>query len=159
MKAMVIYDSVFGNTAQVAMEIGKGLGCAGSVQTIRVTTVKLDQSSGLELLVIGSPTRAFRPTEGIMNFLKSVPDGRLNGVKVAAFDTRIAAEDIKSPILRFIVNTGGYAAKSIAKRLQKKGGELIVPPEGFIVEGTEGPMRKGELERAADWGKQCRGNT
>lgn len=159
MKAMVIYDSVFGNTAQVAMEIGKGLGCAGSVQTIRVTTVKLDQSSGLELLVVGSPTRAFRPTEGIMNFLKSVPDGRLNGVKVAAFDTRIAAEDIKSPILRFIVNTGGYAAKSIAKRLQKKGGELIVPPEGFIVEGTEGPMRKGELERAADWGKQCRGNT
>ncbi len=159
MKAMVIYDSVFGNTAQVAREIGKGLGCAGSVQTIRVTTVKLDQSSGLELLVIGSPTRAFRPTEGIMNFLKSVPDGRLNGVKVAAFDTRIAAEDIKSPILRFIVNTGGYAAKSIAKRLQKKGGELIVPPEGFIVEGTEGPMRKGELERAADWGKQCRGNT
>jgi hypothetical protein len=36
----------------------------------------------------------------------------------------------------------------------KKGGELIAPPEGFFVQGTEGPLKEGELERASDWAKQ-----
>lgn len=70
---------------------------------------------------------------------------------MAALDTRLSAEDIESPALRFIVKTGGYAAKRIANRLQKSGGELVAPPEGFFVEGTEGPLKDGELERAADW--------
>jgi hypothetical protein len=66
-------------------------------------------------------------------------------------------EDIKSPILRFLVKTGGYAAKSIAKRLEKAGGKLAAPPEGFAVKGTEGPMKQGELERAAEWAKRLGG--
>ena len=45
----------------------------------------------------------------------------------------------------------GYAAKPIADRLKKKGGELTIPPEGVYVKGTEGPLKEGELERAADW--------
>jgi flavodoxin len=57
-------------------------------------------------------------------------------------------------ILRILVNLFGYAAKPIADRLEKKGGERIMPPEGFFVEGTEGPLKEGELERAADWAKQ-----
>jgi len=60
---------------------------------------------------------------------------------------------IDSSVLRFIVKTGGYAAKSIANRLKKKGGDLIMPPEGFLVTGEEGPLQEGELERAADWAK------
>jgi flavodoxin len=151
MKALVVYDSVFGNTEQVAREIGKALEAGGNVQTPRVTEVDMDQLSGLELLVVGSPTRGFRPTEGITQFLKSLPEGRLNGVKVAAFDTRIDMEDIKSPILRFLVKKGGYAAPSIAKRLQRAGGRPVAPPEGFAVKGTEGPLKQGELERAAEW--------
>ena len=157
MNALVVYDSVFGNTERVAREIGKALEAAGSVQTLRVTEVKMDQLSGLELLVVGSPTRGFRPTEGIVAFLKGLPEDRLNGLKVAAFDTRIALEDIKSPIFRFLVKTGGYAAPSIAKRLEKAGGRLAVPPEGFAVVGTEGPMKQGELERAAEWAGRCGG--
>ena len=53
--------------------------------------------------------------------------------------------------------TGGYAAPSIAKRLEKAGGRLAVPPEGFAVVGTEGPMKQGELERAAEWAGRCGG--
>jgi hypothetical protein len=53
-----------------------------------------------------------------------------------------------------MVKLFGYAAIPIANRLRKKGGELALPPEGFIVEGTEGPLRRGELERAADWARQ-----
>ncbi len=154
MKAMVIYDSVFGNTEQVAREIGNSLDFQENVEILRASSAKPDQLTGLELLFVGSPTRGFRPTEGITNFLKRIPADGLNGIKVAAFDTRISINDIKSPILRFLVKVGGYAAKPIADRLQKKGGDLIVPPEGFFVNGTEGPMKEGELERAAEWTKQ-----
>jgi hypothetical protein len=48
----------------------------------------------------------------------------------------------------------GYAAKPIGKRLQKKGGELAVQPEGFHVGDTEGPLLEGELERAGLWARQ-----
>jgi flavodoxin I len=153
-KAMVIYDSVFGNTEQVAREIGNSLVSQENVEILRVSSVKPDQLAGLELLFVGSPTRGFRPTEGITNFLKRIPVDGLKGTKVAAFDTRISINDVKSSILRFLVKIGGYAAKPIADRLQKKGGDLIVPPEGFFVNGTEGPMKEGELERAAEWTKQ-----
>jgi hypothetical protein len=53
-----------------------------------------------------------------------------------------------------LVNVFGYAAKPISDRLEKKGGELVVSPEGFYVDGTEGPLTEGELERAADWARQ-----
>jgi hypothetical protein len=56
-------------------------------------------------------------------------------------------------VTRFVVKTGGYAAKRIADQLKKAGGNLIVPSEGFYVEDTEGPLKAGELERAAAWAK------
>jgi flavodoxin len=153
MKALVIYDSFFGNTEQIAQAIGNALGSQEDVGTFRVSDVKLEGLTGLGLLIVGSPTRGFRPTEAIVNFLKSIPANGLKGVKVAAFDTRIATSDIGSPLLRLFVNKGGYAAKPIADLLQKNGGELIIPPEGFYVKDREGPLKEGELERAADWAK------
>jgi flavodoxin I len=48
----------------------------------------------------------------------------------------------------------GYAAQPITDRLEKKGGELVVPAEGFYVADTEGPLLEGELERAAEWAKE-----
>ena len=154
MNTMVIYDSVFGNTEQVAREIGNSLDSPENVEILRVGSVKPDQLTGLKLLIVGSPTRGFRPTESITKFLKRIPVDGLEGTKVAAFDTRISTDDIKSSILGFLVKIGGYAAKPIAGRLQKKGGDLVMPPEGFFVNGTEGPMKQGELERAAEWAKQ-----
>jgi hypothetical protein len=60
----------------------------------------------------------------------------------------------ETPVLAFFVKIYGFAAKPIAARLKKKGGELIVSPEGFFVEGMKGPLVNGELERAANWAKQ-----
>ena len=76
------------------------------------------------------------------------------GVKVAVFDTRIAENDIKSRGLRFLVKCFGYAAKPIGDSLEKKKGEPAVPPEGFYVADTEGPLKEGEIERAAEWAKK-----
>ena len=156
MKAMVVYDSVFGNTEQIAQAIGNTLGSPENVETLRVGNVKPEQLTALELLIVGSPTRGFKPTPAINSLLKSIPKNGLEGVKVAAFDTRFTVDEIESAvfILPILVKIFGYAAKPISGRLQKKGGELIIPPEGFFVEGTEGPLKEGELERAADWAKQ-----
>jgi len=107
------------------------------------------------LLIVGSPTQKFRPTGATTNFLKGIPQNGLQGIKVAAFDTRFPESEIERVrILAFFVRIFGYAAKPIADRLEKKGGELVIPPEGFFVEGTEGPLQEGELERAAGWAKQ-----
>jgi flavodoxin len=156
MKALVVYDSFFGNTERIAQSIGSALGGPEEVGILRVVDFRPEQLAGLKLLIVGSPTRAFRPSPAIKNFLKSIPKNGLKGVKIAAFDTRMTEEEIDSAvfILRILVNIFGYAAKPISDRLMKKGGELITPPEGFFVQGTEGPLKEGELERAANWARQ-----
>ncbi len=154
MKVLIIYDSVFGNTEQIARAMGNALGTKEHVETLQVDEVKIEKIQGLDVLIVGSPTRRFRPTEAITKFLRMLPKSNLKGVKVAAFDTRLSLSTIESSVLRFIVKTGGYAAKSIAKKLKRSGGNLVVPPEGFLVTGEEGPLKDGELERAADWAMQ-----
>ncbi len=153
MKALVVYDSYFGNTEKVAQAVGEALQSRGDVQVRKVTEVQPDQLQGLDLLVVGSPTRAFQPSDGTKNFLKGIPGDALQGVNVAAFDTRISMEDTKSGILRFIVRTFGYADVPIARQLTKKGGQLVGKTEGFFVKESEGPLKDGELERAADWAR------
>ena len=154
MKATVIYDSVFGNTEKVARAIGEALGSAGDVEIVRVSDVKPEQLKGIELLIIGSPTRMFKATGAINRFLRRIPAGSLRGVKVAGFDTRMSMDDVDSRVLHFIVKKLGYAAEPISKKLEKKGGEVAAAPEGFIVKDTEGPLKDGELERAAAWAKK-----
>jgi flavodoxin len=147
MNALVIYDSVFGNTEKIAQAIAAALG----TQAVPVSQAEADQLRGFDLLVVGSPTRGFRPTEGIAKLLNGLPKNHLAGMRVAAFDTRIVLETIDSKALRFLVDKGGYAASTIAKALEKKGGQLAAPPEGFFVTGEQGPLRDGELQRAAAW--------
>lgn len=148
-KSLVIYDSVFGNTEKIALAIAAGLG----TQAIPVDRVNLKELHDLDLLVVGSPTRRFSPTESINRLLNNLPNSHLDGVSVAAFDTRIALETIDSKVFRFIVDKGGYAAKAIAKALEKKGGRLVAQGEGFFVTDEQGPLKDGERERAADWAR------
>jgi flavodoxin len=148
---MVVYDSVFGNTEQVARAIARAMGGSEDIQAHRVAEVSPEQLMALETLVVGSPTRGFQPTPATKRLLDRIPRRGLEGLKVAAFDTRFAVENVDSAILKVMVKLFGYAAKPIADRLMKKGGDLMLPPEGFFVEDTEGPLREGELDRAADW--------
>lgn len=155
MKALVAYDSAYGNTEQIARAIGQALGPEEEVQVLRVGAVAPEQISGLSLLIVGSPTQKFSPTGATTRLLKSIPDGSLKGVKVAAFDTRITEAEVERiKILNFFVRIFGYAAEPIAKRLEKKGGKQVAAPAGFYVGGTEGPLLDGELDRAAAWAKE-----
>jgi flavodoxin len=150
-KALVIYDSVFGNTEQVARAIGAALGSSPEVEVFKVDAVKPEQLEGLESLFVGSPTRGFRATPALMEFLAALPDDCLKGVKAAAFDTRIPMETIKNRFFRFIVSRGGYADKPISIELIRLGAQQPVPTAGFFVLESEGPLQEGELERAALW--------
>ena len=154
MQTLIVYDSYFGNTEKVAQQIGKSLGSPKEAEVCRVKEAAQQKLKGLKILVVGSPTRAFSPSPAIKKFLKSIPKDSLMGIRVAAFDTRISEEEVDSKILSFLVKLFGYAAQPILQKLVKKGGEPApVSPEGFIVKDTEGPLKEGELKRAADWGK------
>ena len=158
MNALVIFDSAYGNTQQIAQAIGSVLGTPEDVKVLKVNDVSLDHLVGMELLIVGSPTQRFRPTPAISNMLNGIPQNGLAGIKVAAFDTRLTMHEINdTSVLAFFVRIMGdsaFAAKHIADRLKKKGGQLVVPPEGFYVDGMEGPLVEGELERAVEWTKR-----
>lgn len=151
MKTIVIYDSLFGNTKAIAEAVGKALGPDAVVENVRdVIPASLQ---GTDLLIVGSPTHGGRPSEATKNFLKSILSGSLKETRVAAFDTRGSIED-QGAFVKRLVNFLGYAAKHILKTLQEKGGAAIAEPEGFIVQGKEGPLKEGELERAAAWAQE-----
>ncbi len=154
MQALVVYDSVYGNTERVAQAIGNFLGAHNEILVRRVGDVNSTDLANLHLLMVGSPTQQFRATPAIKKFLSGIRRGELNGVQVAAFDTRLGMEDMPSRILPPFVKIFGYAAKPIADSLVSKGGRLVMPPEGFLVKGVEGPLKEGELERAARWAEQ-----
>lgn len=94
MKTLVVYDSYFGNTEKVAQAIGDSI--EGSVVK-RPEGVELESLSALDLLIVGSPTRGFRPSDAIKSFLNEIPSKSLEGVKVAGFDTRMDPEDVGNP--------------------------------------------------------------
>lgn len=153
MNALVVFDSTYGNTATLAEAICAGLG--DGAQAVRVQDMPPGVRKGLDLLIVGSPTQGGRPTRDTTRYLKSLPREQLRGLRVAAFDTRIAAGE-QGFALRSLMRVIGYAAPKIASVLMKQGGTLAAPAEGFIVDGKEGPLRGGEIERAQEWGRLLR---
>jgi flavodoxin len=151
MKATVVFDSYFGNTEKIARAMAESLSKTESVVCKSTTDIERAEVEGTDMLVLGSPTRAFQITDRMKSFLKELKSFDLNCTIAAAFDTRIDLETIKSGFLRFVVDTGGYAAKSIAKKTAKVAGLKDLPYEGFFVTDEQGPLKEGELERAANW--------
>ena len=156
MKILVVYDSFFGNTATVAGLISEALGSEDEVKAVRVVDLKPEHLEDTELLIVGSPTRSWRPSASVMIFVQDLKRDKLDKMFVAAFDTRIDLNTIKSKFTRFLVGKGGYAAKKIMQKMERKGGTPIAKPMGFLVDGTEGPLHEGEKVHAIRWGKEIR---
>ena len=142
MKALIIYDSVHGNTEKVANAIGQGI--HSEVKVLKVSEADSVDLKTYNLVIIGSPTHGGRPTQALQNYFNNLADNSLEGVEVTAFDTRFKA---------FWVKIFGFAAGRIADVLKSKGGHLVEAHMGFFVEGREGPLLDGELDRATNWGK------
>jgi hypothetical protein len=166
MNALVVYESMYGNTRAIAEAIADGLDNAAetTVRPVHQAGVELD---GIDLLVVGGPTHmhglatglsrrasaqaaqedglALEPgaTEepGLRSWLRELPRGR--PVRSAAFDTRAD----KAAALT------GSAARGIARRLRHRGYD-VVARESFLVEDSEEPLAAGEAERARAWGAE-----
>lgn len=155
MRALLVYESMFGNTGTVAAAVAKGLRGAGlEVEALHVTDAPPVPDDGVGLLVVGAPTHALslsRPESrrsaeeqgastvdgpGLREWLEALPRG--DGA-VAAFDTHI---DKRIP---------GSASKAALRRLRKRGYRPLVPAESFYVTDVAGPLVDGELVRAERW--------
>jgi len=143
MKTLLVYDSVYGSTEIIAKAVGDAIG--GEVKVVRAAESHPSETKTVNLLCVGSPTHGGRRSPPMKEVLDKVQAGDLEGVKVAAFDTRLTVRWVR---------IFGYAAGRIAKSLKEKGATLVGSPEGFLVTGTKGPLKDGELERAAAWAKE-----
>lgn len=138
MSNLVIYDSQYGNTEQVAWVIS---GIIGG-KAVKVQNFKKEMLEGVSLLIIGCPIHGWRPSKPAADFLASLPPDSLKGKSIAAFDTRIKG---------FFA---GSASDKVNKKLIELGGKSVMPPGKFIVKGKEGPLEEGELESAKEWAKK-----
>jgi flavodoxin len=145
MNTLVVYDSKFGNTEKIALTISETLGEYGPSRSLRVTEFTNDSLRGVDLLVLGCPTQAWHSTPNMQTLVKALEQQEPPGLAIAEFDTRLDKP-------RWLT---GSAAKLMAKQL-KQVGVPLVPPESFLVTGTEGPLGPGELERAAEWARALR---
>ena len=142
MKALVVFHSQYGNTRLVAEGIGSVLQAAASVRILGIERLAVTDLSGLDLLVMGTPTHKMNLPQVVRRMLAGLPRGILRGTRVAAFDTSYKMSDL---LARFT------AAKRLGQKLRKLGGRGIVSPETFHVAAREGPLSDGEIERAKEW--------
>lgn len=142
MKALIVYDSQYGNTERIASAIATSLSHYESVETLPVDQAAHLDLSSVRLLVVGGPTQNHGMSERLRAWLDTLPPNSLHGIVAAAFDTRYHMPKLFS----------GSAAQGIAKALKRLGAEVLLPPESFFVVESEGPLADGELERAERWG-------
>lgn len=161
MSALIVTESLFGNTLAIAEAIAGGIaevGGRGCVRVVHASQAPGELPADLGLLVVGAPTHTLSmpnagsrgdavrkgavapaPT-GVREWIAAVaiPDG----LPVATFDTSIHT--------RIQLGT---AARAVAKALRRRGADTTVGPS-FWVTGMEGPLADGELTRATAWGRQ-----
>jgi len=141
MNALIIYESQFGNTEQIARSIARALAERGSVRLVSIDDAHPLMFESADLLVLGSPTQYHEATPDMLACLDHIPPHLLVKLAIAVFDTRYHIARVFA----------GSAAHVIAKEVENRGGSLIVPPESFFVTEREGPLEEGEVERAAVW--------
>ena len=165
MRALVVYESMFGNTEAIAKAIVEGLRLHADVELAEVGAAPPTIGDDIALLVVGGPTHAHGMTTpdtradaarragdrlvsqggGIREWIQAIP-ATPAALDAAAFDTRIHGPGI----------LWGSAAKAMAKLLKDAGHRMVASPESFLVGGPTGPLfdrlLDGELGRARRWG-------
>ena len=160
-RALVVFESMFGNTEQVARAIADGLSARMDVEVVEIGSAPTTLN-GIDLLVAGGPTHAFGLSRastreaaarqapnglvssgiGLREWLASVRGESATAV-IATFDTRVRRPRVP-----------GSAARAAHRRLGRLGFRAVEQPKSFWVDGTTGPLAVGELERARRWGTE-----
>ena len=159
MKAVVVYESLWGSTAAVARAIAEGIG--PEARAFCTDEASADVVARADLVVAGAPLLGFSlPTEkmragirtnpgrppappdlshpSLRSWLAVLPSGT---GRFAAFETRLRL----SP---------GSATADIARGFEHAGYSQAAEPHRFLVKGKYGPLRAGELDKARAWGAE-----
>ena len=166
MRAVVVYESMYGNTHEIAAAIGDGLRDTFEVEVMPVVGAEPEVIAGVDLLVVGGPTHVHGMSRestrhqavedahkadhdlevdpdaegpGLRDWIPTLVDG---GARFAAFDTRIDW----SPVL------SGRASKGISRKLRHQGFREAIAPESFLVT-KDNHLEPGEAERATAWAR------
>ena len=159
MKAIVVYESHWGNTAAIARAIAEGIGPgARAFSTAEATREAIADSA---LIVAGAPVLGFRlPDERMMESIRSNPVYARTGPDLAhpTMKTWLAGLPKGHGIgaafeTRLWWSLGGSTA-AITRSLETAGYRQVLKAARFIVKGTYGPLREGELDRARGWGAE-----
>lgn len=162
----VVYESMFGNTRVIAFEIAEALRERGVPALVVPVTELARLPQAVDTIIIGAPTHVhglsrgqtraeaarwaadparklqledgMADSGGVRDWVEHAPP-----VSFAAFDTRLEIPRL----------FGGSAATSIDRKMRARGGHRIAEPESFFVD-NETHLKKGELERAHDWGRR-----
>lgn len=164
MRAVVIYESMFGDNQQVARAITAGLQDAGvTAEAIEVGVAPTAIGTEIDVVVVGSPNHAWSmPRESTRQSALEQADGPLvsqgigvrewlgqatlpAGISTVAYDTR--GSHPKAVVAM------DHASTSIDRALSRRGGNPLVKPEHFRVADMKGPLEPGEEERAHAWGE------
>ena len=160
MSALVVFESIYGNTRLVAGAVARGLSEWIEVEVLDVGSAPSKLMPEVALLVVGAPTHAFglsrpntrrdavtrapspvsEPKTGVREWFDTLEHAG-KGVRAAAFDTRIGRGWFP-----------GSAARAASRRLGALGFKAAIGPESFYVVGGTGPLADGEEERARQWG-------
>jgi len=158
-KAVVVYESLWGNTAAIARAVAEGIG--EGTPALHTDEVGASALADVDLIVAGAPVLGFSlPTEkmrdgiranpgrapsppdlshpSMRSWLDALPKGNGRG---AAFETRLRI-------------TAGGATSAIIERLESAGYGRLGEERRFVVKGRYGPLRDGELEKAREWGAE-----
>ncbi len=158
---LVVYESMFGNTAAIARAIADGLSARLDVELVEVSQAPTTLGE-IDLVVAGGPTHVFglsRPSTrrsageqvptglvspgiGLREWLAAVVDGA-GRTLTATFDTRQLRPRLP-----------GSATRAARRRLRRPGFRHVDRPKSFYVTGMTGPLEEGEIERARQWGEQ-----
>jgi hypothetical protein len=164
MRALVVYESVFGDARTIAHAIADGLSPSVTADVAVAAEAPIEISPDVGLLVVGGPNHAFgmpRPStrEGaVKQYGADIPDTGAGlhewlesvqvtwrGIPAAAFDTRGSGHPMLTKM--------DHASRTEEKLLGKLGAHILAPAEHFYVADTMGPLVDGEEDRARGWGR------
>ena len=155
MKAVVVFESLWGNTAAVARAIAEGIGEGAVALTTGEATP--ERVAGADLIVVGAPLLGFSlPTEQMREGIRNQPQGPpadLSSPSLRSWlETVLAGSGRGATFETRIWWSPGSAARTAAAALRERGHRIDDPGGRFIVTGRYGPLKAGELERAKAWG-------
>ena len=164
MRALIVYESMFGNNRVVAEAIAAGMAPHATAEVVEVGAAPAAVPPDVDLLVVGGPNHAFGMSRtstrqqaaqeaegplvssgiGLREWLEALPHAS-RAIPFAAFDSRV-----DKGVIRTVDRTAGM----IAKRLKKRGFRRLTEVGSFYVEDMKGPLVEGEADRARAWGEE-----